>query len=61
MRVNNRGWERLAPVVGDQFTPAARRDFDNRLLTFRRSASREVVGLDAALFRIAGVPFVRVE
>ena len=61
LRVNNRGWERLAPVVGDQFTPAARRDFDNRLLTFRRGASGEVVGLDAALFRIAGVPFVRVE
>ncbi len=61
LRVNSRRWERLSPVVRDQFTPAVRRAFDNRLLTFRRNASGEVVGLDASLFRVAGVPFARVE
>ena len=61
LRVSNRRWERLSPVVRDQFAPTVRRAFDNRLLTFHRNGVGEVVGFDASLFRIGAVPFVRVE
>ncbi len=61
LRVNSRRWERLSPVVRDQFAPSIRQTFDNRLLTFRRNRVGDVVGFDASLFRIGGVPFARVE
>ncbi len=61
LRVNSRRWERLSPVIRDQFVPGIRQTFDNRLLTFRRNRAGDVVGFDASLFRIGGVPFARVE
>jgi CubicO group peptidase (beta-lactamase class C family) len=57
IRANSHGFEKLAPTVADEFTPYARRLFDNRIFTFQRDGSNQVTGLKVALWRIKGIEF----
>ncbi len=57
LRINSERWERLEPTVRDTFAPQRRHLYDNRVITFRRGAKDEIVGLSAALWRVKGVAF----
>lgn len=59
LRVNSRRWERVRPVVQDQFTPRTRDPHDQRFLQFTRDESGKVDGLSAMFWRIRGVRFER--
>jgi hypothetical protein len=61
LRVHGGRWERLDPTVRDTFAPQRRHLYDNRVITFRRDAKRQIAGLSAALWRVRGVAFEKRE
>lgn len=59
LRVGNRRWEQLDPTVTDQFIPNVRREFDNRIFTFRRDKQNRIAGVSVSLWRVTGLDFVK--
>ena len=59
LRVGNRRWERLDPMLRDEFTPHVARPFDLRIFTFLRDETNKVGGVNVALARVKGVRFER--
>jgi hypothetical protein len=57
LRVNSRRWERLRPLVRDEFTPDRRDPHDQRFFRFTRNAEGTITGLSACLWRVRGVTF----
>jgi len=60
VRVNSRRWERLRPLVRDEFTPDHRDPHDQRFFRFKRTDDGAVDDLSVGFWRIRGVHFSRV-
>lgn len=59
LRVNSRRWERLRPLVRDEFTPDRRDPHDQRFFRFSRNSAGAIDGLSAGFWRVRGVLFSR--
>ena len=57
LRVGNRGWERLQATIQDEFIPHQRRRFDNRIFSFVRDTSGQIIACRVSLWRIKGIRF----
>jgi hypothetical protein len=59
LRVNSRRWERLRPLVRDEFTPDLRDPHDQRFFRFLRGADGQMDGLSVGFWRIRDLRFSR--